>query len=108
MARVIFVTASFTHGGAERHSIAVMNRLAERGHECHAVYIKNVSTQLNRIRLRNGGTVRCLNAARYFDGHALADFAAKAYQRGGAVCDFRARFDFDPGLRRSSPRIRMP
>ena len=76
MARVIFVTASFTHGGAERHSIAVMNRLAERGHECHAVYIKNVSTQLNRIRLRNGGTVRCLNAARYFDGHALADFAA--------------------------------
>ena len=76
MARAIFVTASFTHGGAERHSIAVMNRLAERGHECHAVYIKNVSTQLNRIRLRNGGTVRCLNAARYFDGHALADFAA--------------------------------
>jgi len=76
MARVIFVTASFTHGGAERHSIAVMNRLAERGHECHAVYIKNVSTQLNRIRLRNGGTVRCLNAARYFDRRALADFAA--------------------------------
>ena len=76
MARVIFVTASFTHGGAERHSIAVMNRLAERGHECHAVYIKNVSTQLKRIRLRNGGTVRCLNAARYFDRRALADFAA--------------------------------
>ena len=76
MARAIFVTASFTHGGAERHSIAVMNRLAERGHECHAVYIKNVSTQLNRIRLRNGGTVRCLNAARYFDRRALADFAA--------------------------------
>src|SRR5438552_4045896 len=76
MARVIFVTASFTHGGAERHSIAVMNRLAERGHECHAVYIKNVSTQRNRIRLRNGGTVRCLNAARYFDRRALADFAA--------------------------------
>ena len=76
MARVIFVTASFTYGGAERHSIAVMNRLAERGHECHAVYIKNVDTQLNRVRLRDGGTVRCLNAARYFDRHALVDFAA--------------------------------
>ena len=76
MARAIFVTASLTHGGAERHSIAVMNRLAERGHECHAVYIKNVHTQLDRIRLRNGGTVQCLNATRYFDGRALADFAA--------------------------------
>src|SRR5258707_260306 len=75
MARVIFVTASLTHGGAERHSIAVMNRLAERGHECHAVYIRNKDTQLKRIRLRDGGAVRCLNATRYFDGRALADFA---------------------------------
>ena len=76
MARMIFVTGSLFYGGAERHSIAVMNRLAERGHECHAVYIKNVHTQLDRIRLRNGGTVQCLNATRYFDGRALADFAA--------------------------------
>jgi glycosyltransferase involved in cell wall biosynthesis len=53
-----------------------MNRLAERAHECHAVYIKNEDTQLNRIRPRNGGAVRCLNAARYFDARALADFAA--------------------------------
>jgi glycosyltransferase involved in cell wall biosynthesis len=76
MARAIFVTASLTYGGAERLSIAVMNRLAERGHECHAVYIKNVGTQLNRIRLRDGGAVRCLNASRYFDRRALVDFAA--------------------------------
>jgi len=74
--RVVFVTASLTHGGAERHSITLMNRLAERAHECHAVYIKNEDTQINRIRLRNGGAVRCLNAARYFDTRALADFAA--------------------------------
>lgn len=74
--RVVFVAASLTHGGAERHSITLMNRLAERAHECHAVYIKNEDTQLNRIRLRNGGAVRCLNAARYFDARALADFAA--------------------------------
>jgi glycosyltransferase involved in cell wall biosynthesis len=51
-----------------------MNRLAERGHECHAVYIKNEDTQVNRIRLRNGGAVLCLEAARYFDRRALADF----------------------------------
>ncbi len=74
--RIIFVTASLGHGGAERHSIKVMNRLAERGYECHAVYIKDEDIQLNRIRLRDGGTVRCLNAARYFDRCALADFAA--------------------------------
>lgn len=74
--RVIFVTASLSHGGAERHSIAVMNRLAERGHDCHAVYIKNEGTQLNRIRLRKGGGVECLNAARYFDRRALGDLGA--------------------------------
>jgi len=74
--RVIFVTASLTQGGAERHSITVANRLAERGHECHAVYIKKDDTQLDRIRLHNGGAVRCLNAARYFDRRALADFSA--------------------------------
>ena len=74
--RVIFVTASLIHGGAERHSISVMNRLAERGHECHAVYIKNEGTQLGRIRLRNSGAVRCLNASRYFDWHAVSGFAA--------------------------------
>jgi glycosyltransferase involved in cell wall biosynthesis len=53
-----------------------MNRLAERGHECHAVYVKKEDTQLERIRLRNGGAVRCLNAVRYFDRRALSDFAA--------------------------------
>ena len=76
MLRVVLVTGSLTHGGAERHSVALMNRLAERGHECHAVYIKNISDQLDRIRLRDGGTVRCLNATRYFDRRALDDFAA--------------------------------
>ena len=74
--RLIFVTASLSLGGAERHSITVMNRLAERGHECHAVYIKNEDKQVSRIRLRNGGAARCLNAARYFDLRALAEFAA--------------------------------
>jgi glycosyltransferase involved in cell wall biosynthesis len=76
MLRVMSVTTSLTHGGAERHAIAVMNRLAERGHECHAVYIKNSTDQLDRIRLGGRGTIRCLNAARYFDGRALAEFSA--------------------------------
>src|SRR5467141_2981106 len=76
MLRVIWVTGSLSYGGAERHAIAVMNRLAERGHECHAVYIKSMDDQIDRIRRRDGGTVQCLDAARYFDRRALADFAA--------------------------------
>src|SRR5438552_16050502 len=75
MARVLFVTSSLPHGGAERHAIARMNRLAERGHQCHAVYIKASGDKLDRIRLHDGGTVRCLDAVRYLDTRALANFA---------------------------------
>ena len=75
--RVIFVTGSLAHGGAERHAITVMNRLAERGHECHAVYVKDDRPdQADRVRLRDGGSLRCLGAGRYFDRRALASFAA--------------------------------
>lgn len=76
MLRALFVTNSLACGGAERHAITLMNRLAERGHHCHAAYIRNDHDQLDRIRLRNGGTVRCLGATRYLDTRALADFAA--------------------------------
>jgi len=76
MARLIFVTASLCHGGAERHAITLVNRLSERGHECHAVYIKSDAGQLDRIRLGNSGSVHCLDAERFFDRRALADFAA--------------------------------
>lgn len=55
--------------------MALMNRLAERGHQCHAVYVKNSGVKPDRLRLRDGGTVRCLDAARYLDTRALADFA---------------------------------
>jgi len=75
MTRALFVTGSLSHGGAERHSIALMNRLAERRHECHAVYVKSGADQLERIRLRGSGTVQCLRAARYFDWAALQRFA---------------------------------
>src|SRR5689334_2154515 len=72
--RPMFVTGSLVHGGAERHSITLMNRLAERGHECHAVYVKNDPSQLGRIRLRGEGTVRCLEATSYLDVSALRRF----------------------------------
>jgi glycosyltransferase involved in cell wall biosynthesis len=74
--RSVFVTTSLSHGGAERSSITVMNRLSERGHECHAAYVKNGAEQLGRLRLHEGATVHCLDAARYLDRRALADFAA--------------------------------
>lgn len=76
MPRVMSVTASLTHGGAEGHAITLVNRLAERGHECHAVYIKSDAGQLDRLHLRDGGSVKCLSAARHLDRRALADFAA--------------------------------
>lgn len=75
MTRALFVTGSLAHGGAERHAIALMNRLAERRHECHAVYVKSGAGQLERLRLRGGATVQCLDAARYFDLSALRRFA---------------------------------
>ncbi|HET7775329.1 MAG TPA: glycosyltransferase family 4 protein [Azospira sp.] len=76
MLRLMFVTGSLVHGGAERHSITLMNRLAERGHECHGVYVKDDPAQRDRIELRGQGSLRCLDARRYLDRRALADFAA--------------------------------
>jgi len=72
--RALFVTGSLVHGGAERHSITLMNRLAEQGHECHAVYVKDDRSQLDRIRLQGQGTARCLQASRYLDVAALHVF----------------------------------
>jgi glycosyltransferase involved in cell wall biosynthesis len=73
--RLIFVTSSLAPGGAERHAVTLMNRLAERGHECHAVYVKDWQpSEIDRVRLHNG-TVRCLDAARYLDLRAVRDFA---------------------------------
>jgi glycosyltransferase involved in cell wall biosynthesis len=71
--RLVFITGSLIHGGAERHSIALVNRLVERGHECHAVYVKDVSEQL--VRLRGAASVSCLHAVRYMDVRALRAFS---------------------------------
>ena len=72
----MFVTGSLAPGGAERHAVAVMNRLGDRGHECHAVCVKPAGELRESIRLHEGGTVRSLDAARYLDVRAVLDLAS--------------------------------
>jgi glycosyltransferase involved in cell wall biosynthesis len=72
--KLVFITGSLVHGGAERHSITLVNRLAERGHECHAVYVKNDPSQLGR--LRGAASVRCLEARRYLDLSSLKNLSS--------------------------------
>jgi len=74
--RILFVTGSLVHGGAERQTITLANRLAERGHECHFVYVKNDPSQ--RERLKGTTSVRCLHAARYLDLRALRELRSLA------------------------------
>jgi len=76
MLRALFVTDSLAYGGAEKQTITLMNRLASRGHECHAAYIKENHALLDRVRLRSESAVRCLSAEHYLDRSALADLAA--------------------------------
>jgi glycosyltransferase involved in cell wall biosynthesis len=76
MLRALFVTSSFGYGSAEKQTVTLMNRLASRGHECHAAYIKENHALLDRVRLRSESTVRCLSAEGYLDRSALADLAA--------------------------------
>lgn len=85
MLRVIFAASSLPHGGAERLAITIMNRLAERGHECHAMAIKPGTGSLERLHLRGRGTLRCLDAAGYLERRALRDFAAHLAQVRPAV-----------------------
>ena len=67
--RLMFVTGSLTHGGAERHTVGLLNRLAQRGHECHAAYVQDNASQLER--LDGAASVECLHARRYLDRRAL-------------------------------------
>ena len=73
--RLLFVTGSLVHGGAERHTITLINRLAERGHECHLAYVKNDPSQLER--LRGAASVHCLEAGSYLDRGALETLTAR-------------------------------
>ncbi len=67
--KLLFTTGSLVHGGAERHSITLANRLAERGHAVHFAYVKNDPSQLERLR---GVAAECLQAARYLDLRAVS------------------------------------
>lgn len=71
--KLAFVTGSLVHGGAERQTITLLNRLAERGHECHAAYVKDDASQLGR--LVGAASVQCLDAQRYLDFQALSRLA---------------------------------
>jgi glycosyltransferase involved in cell wall biosynthesis len=76
MLRTLFVTGSLAYGAVENHTITLMNRLVDRGHECHAAYIKDNHALLDRVRLRSESAVRCLEAERFLDRSALAELAA--------------------------------
>jgi glycosyltransferase involved in cell wall biosynthesis len=73
--RLMFLTGSLAYGGAEQHAITLANRLAERGHECHAAWVKPECAQLARIHLQRGGSAHCIRAARYLDGSAVRRLA---------------------------------
>lgn len=71
--KLLFITCSLVHGGAERQTIALSNRLAERGHDCHFAYVKDDPSQLER--LRGAKSVHCLQGRRYIDFRALRRLA---------------------------------
>jgi glycosyltransferase involved in cell wall biosynthesis len=71
----MFVTGSLCYGGAERHSVTLMNRLAERRYECHAIHVKSGADLVDKIRLQDGASVQSLDAGSYFDRGALRNFA---------------------------------
>ena len=65
--KLAFITGSLVHGGAERHTITLANRLAERDHECHFAYVKNDPSQLPRLQV----PAACLHARSYLDWAAI-------------------------------------
>ncbi len=72
--KALFVTGTLGCGGAEGHSVTLVNRLASRGHECHAVHVKASDTEL-LARLESAASVRGLEGSRYLDRAAAAAFA---------------------------------
>ena len=84
--RLLFLSGSLAHGGAEHHAITLANRLAERGHECHLGYVKPECDQLARLRLPGAGTAFCLGATGYLDRQALGRLVSRvAHIRPTAV-----------------------
>ena len=65
--RLLFVTGDLGHGGAERQTITLANRLAERGHDCELAYVKPAASQRQRLSF----PPVALDAQRYLDLAAL-------------------------------------
>ena len=107
--RIAFITTSLGHGGAERHSITVMNGLAERGHECHAVYLKNDASQLDRIRVQGKESVFCADANGYLDRSALKRFTAHLEQlQPDAIVAANTYALMYAALARRSAKLKVP
>lgn len=73
MPRILFITSGLELGGAERHAVTLFNRLGERDHDVHFVFIKDRRALLGQLRPPPSGTVRCLYARRYLDTRAVAE-----------------------------------
>lgn len=73
--RALFVTGSLPNGGAERHAISLLNLMAQRGHDCHAACVKAPHQAHPVASLVPRGSLRSLQAARYFDRRAIGDLA---------------------------------
>ncbi|HTQ35395.1 MAG TPA: glycosyltransferase family 4 protein [Steroidobacteraceae bacterium] len=76
--RLLFVTCSLPDGGAEKHTIALLDALAQRGHECHALCIKPPRAGFEN--LARSTTPRSLGADGFLDRRAIARFAAALAQ----------------------------
>ncbi|HEX6529032.1 MAG TPA: glycosyltransferase [Burkholderiales bacterium] len=73
--KLLFVTPWLAYGGAERQTITLANRLAERGHDCELAYIKDEPSQLER--LSSTVPASCLGGTRYLDVPALKRLTQK-------------------------------
>jgi glycosyltransferase involved in cell wall biosynthesis len=72
--RLLFVTGSLAHGGAERQTLALAERLAARGHDCELVHVKGEAGLVQTLPPR-AARLRSLEAKRYLDTRALGAFA---------------------------------
>jgi glycosyltransferase involved in cell wall biosynthesis len=103
--KLLFVTGSLVHGGAERHTVGLLNRLVERGHECHAAYVQDDASQLGR--LQGAASAECLHAGRYLDLAALGrlkDLIEKARPAAVLAANPYAMLYASLALRRSGVR----
>ena len=105
--RLAFVTGSLVHGGAERQTVTLVNRLAERGHECHLAYVKDDASQL--ARLARGVQAVCLGARRYLDPGAVGALAGRLRElRPGAILAANPYAMLYAALARRAARLDAP